>query len=59
MIPMLKKKGGGKTKTEASQDGLFLQIYLDSFLGELSRNGLRILKALTWGNSLKGLNRES
>ena len=53
------KKKGGKTKTKASRDGLLLQLYLNPFLGKLSRNDLRILGALTRGNGLEGLNGES
>ena len=48
-----------KTKTETSLDGLFLRLCLDPFLRKLSRSNLKILGALTWGKSLKGLNKES
>ena len=69
---MLKKKGitiikrrrrikqhKNKNKTEASLDGLFLGLGLNTLLRELSRSGLKVLAALTKGNSLKGLNKES
>ena len=54
-----KKKKKNKNKTAASLDGLFLWLCLDPFLKELNRSGLKILGAFTWGNSLKGLNKES
>ena len=49
-----KKKHKNKNKKEASLDSLFFWLGLDPFLRELSRSGLKILTALTRGNSLKG-----
>ena len=54
-----KKQHKNKNKAGASLDGLFLWLGLNSLLRELNRGGLKVLTALTWGNSLKGLNKES
>ena len=48
-----------KNRTGASLSGIFLGLGLGSFLRELSRSDLKILGALTKGNSLKGLNKKS
>ena len=54
-----KKKHKNKNKTEAGLDGLFLWLGLNPFLRELSKSGLKVVVALTEGNSLNGLNKES
>ena len=48
-----------KQKQNRSLGGLFIWLSIGSFLGKLSRGDLEILKALTKGNSLKGLNKKS
>ena len=48
-----------KNEMGASLDGLYLWLGLVSILRELSRSDLEVLGALTKGNSLEGLNKES
>ena len=54
-----KKQHKNKNKTEAGLDGLFLWLGLNPFLRKLSKSGLKVVVALTEGNSLNGLNKES